>query len=44
MDDLAYAEWKKELDIWDDFSDLDSTRKGGALFLTLAGKARDAVL
>ena len=43
-DDLLYAEWKKELDIWDDFTDLDNTRKGGALFLTLTGKAREAVL
>lgn len=43
-DGLAYAEWKKELDIWSDFTDLDSCRQGGALFLTLTGKAREAVL
>ena len=43
-DDLSYDGWKKELDIWSDFTDLDANRKGGALFLTLKGKAREAVL
>ena len=43
-DDLSYDAWKKELDIWSDFTDLDANRKGGALFLTLKGKAREAVL
>ena len=43
-DDLPYAEWKKELDIWSDFTDLRDVRQGGALFLTLSGKARQAVL
>ena len=43
-DDLPYAEWKKELNIWSDFTDLDEKRQGGALFLTLTGKAREAVL
>ena len=41
---MTYAEWKKELDIWSDFTDLDAERQGGALFLTLTGKARQAVL
>lgn len=43
-DDLSYVEWKKELEIWSDFTDLDKGRQGGALFLTLSGKARQAVL
>lgn len=43
-DGLPYAEWKKELDIWSDFTELDAKRQGGALFLTLQGKAREAVL
>lgn len=43
-DELSYAEWKKELDIWCDFTDLPIHKQGGALFLTLAGKAREAVL
>lgn len=42
--DLLYTEWKTELDIWSDFTDLTAERQGGALFLTLTGKARQAVL
>ena len=41
---LLYSEWKKELNIWADFTTLEDSRKGGALFLTLTGKARQAVL
>ena len=43
-DDLPYSDWKQELDIWSDFTDLADNKKGGALFLTLTGKARAAVL
>lgn len=42
--DLPYIEWKQELEIWSDFTDLSAGRQGGALFLTLTGKARQAVL
>ena len=42
--DLAYEDWKKELDIWQDFTDLKKEQQGGALFLTLTGKARQVVL
>lgn len=41
---LLYSEWKKELEIWSDFTELPKLRQGGALFLTLTGKARQAVL
>ena len=41
---LLYSEWKKELGIWSDFTDLEKKKQGGALFLTLTGKARQAVL
>ena len=41
---LTYSEWKQELEIWSDFTDLEAKRQGGALFLTLTGKARQAVL
>ena len=41
---LLYSEWKKELGIWSDFTDLEKKKLGGALFLTLTGKARQAVL
>ena len=43
-DDLPYSEWKKELKIWCDFTDVDKKKQGGALFLTLSGKARQSVL
>ena len=41
---LSYSEWKKELEIWSDFTDLGKEKQGGAVFLTLTGKARQAVL
>ena len=34
---LLYSEWKKELAIWSDFTDLEKKKQGGALFLTLTG-------
>ena len=40
----AYSEWKKELKIWCDFTDVNKKKQGGALFLTLSGKARQSVL
>lgn len=43
-DDLGYEDWKKELKIWQAFTDLEKKRQGGALFLTLTGKSREAVL
>ena len=43
-DGLSYSDWKKELDIWCAFTDLDKKRQGGALFLTLSGKACETVL
>lgn len=42
-DQLPYVEWKKELEIWSDCTELTKERQGGALFLTLVGKARQAV-
>ena len=41
---LIYEDWKKELSIWRKFTDLSKQRQGGALFLTLTGKARETVL
>ena len=41
---ISYSEWKKELEIWSDFTDLGKEKQGGAVFLTLSGKARQAVL
>ena len=41
--DLSYEDWKKELNIWKTFTDLDTKRQGAAVFLTLTGKARETV-
>ena len=42
-DGLLYSDWKKEVTIWTSVTDLDSKKQGGALFLSLSGKARDNV-
>ena len=41
--DITYANWKEEIDIWKDFTDLAAEKKGPAVFLSLTGQARDAV-
>lgn len=41
---LSYEDWKKEITIWKSFTDLDSTKQGPALYLSLEGRTRDAVL
>lgn len=43
-EEISYSDWKKELLIWSDFTDLKVEQQGGALFLTLKGKARQIVL
>ena len=43
-DNLSYDAWKKELDIWSDFTDLVLKQQSGALFLTQKGKLHKAVL
>ena len=43
-DDFPYADWKKEVKIWCTFTELDKKKQGGALFLSLKGKARETVL
>ena len=41
--DITYANWKEEIEIWKDFTDLAAEKKGPAVFLSLSGQARDAV-
>ena len=41
--DITYANWKEEIEIWKDFTDLAAEKKGPAVFLSLNGQARDAV-
>ena len=43
-DDLLYDDWKKELQIWSMFTDLEKKHQGPAIFLTLKGKARETIL
>lgn len=43
-DDTTYVDWKKEVEIWCAFTDLNAQKQGGALFLSLKGKARETVL
>ena len=39
-----YEAWKKELAIWQSFTDIKKEKQGSALFLTLEGKAKEAAL
>ena len=41
-----YTSWKEELKIWENFTDIEAKKQGGALFLSLPdpSSARDAVL
>ena len=40
----SYISWLKEIEIWQTFTDLEATKQGPAIFLSLEGRARDAVL
>ena len=43
-EDLLYADWKAELEIWRSFTDLAKAKQGPAVFLSLKGKARQTAL
>ena len=43
-EDLTYENWKKEVKIWQFQSNLEKPKQGGALYLSLEGKARQTVL
>ena len=40
----VYEQWKKEIAIRQAFTDLSAEKQDSAIFLTLSGKAREAVL
>ena len=40
----SYETWLKELQIWELFTEIPAEKRGPAVFLTLEGKAREAVL
>ena len=41
---IVYSVWKKELKIWQAFTSLEKKKQAPAIFLTLTGQAREAVL
>ena len=42
-DDVCYQPWVHDVKVWCMFTDLSKTKRGPAVYLSLAGKARDAV-
>ena len=42
-DDSNYENWKTDLEVWEMLTDLNNTKKGPALYLSLQGKARECL-
>ena len=42
-DDVDYADWKIDMEIWELYTTLAKTRRGPALYLSLKGNARECV-
>ena len=40
----SYEHWLKEIQIWQTFTDIAADKQGPAVFLTLEGKAREAII
>ena len=38
-----YISWKNDIEVWQMFTDLEGKKRGPAVYLTLTGRARDAV-
>ena len=43
-DEVSYGRWKKELALWEIFTDLPLKKRGAAVSLSLSGKARDIAI
>ena len=43
-DETSYERWKKEVALWETFTDLSAEKRAPAICLSLTGRARDAVL
>ena len=43
-DESVYENWKREIEMWQAFTNLVPKKQGPAIFLTLQGKAREAAL
>ena len=41
---ISYENWLKEIKIWQQFTNLSANKQGPAIFLTLEGKSREAIL
>ena len=39
----TYERWKEDIAIWEMFSDLDKPKQAQAIYLSLTGKAKEAV-
>ena len=42
--EISYTDWKKEIDFWQIATDIKPEKQGAAIFLSLSGKSREAVL
>ncbi len=42
-DDMSYQEWKTEIELWSEITELPKKKHGGSLFFTLKGDARDTI-
>ena len=43
VEDEDYLSWKNDIEVWEMFTDLDKKKRGPAVYLTMTGRARDAV-
>ena len=41
--EISYSQWKKELSIWQAFTNISKSKQTPAIFLSLTGQARDAI-
>ena len=42
-ENISYPEWKTEIELWSDITELPKSKQGGALYFTLQGDARNTV-
>ena len=43
-DDISYDDWKKEMKIWSEFTELSAEKIGPAVYFSLKGKCRQTAL
>ena len=42
-EDMSYHEWKSEVELWSQITEVPKKKQGGSLFFTLQGDARDTI-